>query len=188
VKSWPNLSVLVAAVLLLPLGAFAAGNTSPTPSPTPKAKAKSSPAPANATASPGKADSDADKEDAALSSLPENETYYGLHLPHFNMWGKLLMLFDAKSAKRIDQRDIEMQDLKIEIHNDDGTTFHVEMAHSVFNLDTHVLKSDTPTTIRRDDFVITGDKAEFDTKQRTGRMEGATKMIINSGNTSNTTK
>jgi hypothetical protein len=93
----------------------------------------------------------------------------------------------ASRTKRIDNRDIEMNGLKIEIHNDDGTTFHVEMAHSVFNLDTRILKSDTPTTIKRDDFTIEGQRAEFHTKERFGHMYGDVKMVIfNTGDDSNT--
>jgi len=127
--------------------------------------------------------SDDDKEKSMLDSLPANQIYNGVHIPNFSPTGKLLMMFDAKSAKRIDDRDIEMQDLKIEIHNNDGSTFHVEMTHSVFNLDTRILTSNTPTTIKRDDFTINGDRAEFHTKEKFGRVFGNVKMIINSGDT-----
>jgi hypothetical protein len=130
-----------------------------------------------------KAASDEAKENAMLDSLPANQVYNGVHIPNYGPDGKLLMLFDAKSAKRVTDREIEMQDLQIEIHNKDGTTFKVQMAHSLFNLDNRVLTSDTPTTIKRDDFVINGDRAEFHTKTRFGRVFGNVKMVINSGDT-----
>jgi len=119
------------------------------------------------------------QEDAILADIPPDQVYHGLRIPHMDPTGRLLMLFDAGSAKRIDDRNIEMEDLKIEIHNDDGTTFHVEMPRSVFNLDTRVLTSDTPVTIRREDFIINGETAEFHTKTRFGRMRGNVKMTIN---------
>jgi hypothetical protein len=76
-----------------------------------------------------------------------------------------------------------MENLAIEIHNDDGTTFHVAMPHAVFNFDTKLLTSDTPTTIKRDDMIIDGDKAVFDVKKRFGRVIGNVKMtIFNTGN------
>lgn len=133
-------------------------------------------------ATPAKSTDSGAKEDAIIDSIPSGQTYYGLRIPNFSPTGKLLMLFDAKAAKRITDRNLEMQDLKIEIHNDDGTTFHVSMSHSVFNLDTRILTSDTPTTISREDFVITGERAEFHLKNKFGRMLGATTMTINSEN------
>ncbi len=160
-KSW--LSLLLA--LLAPAALFAESEKS-------KKSAKADEPPASAE----------QKEDNIVKGIPAGQTYYGLRIPNFSPSGKLLMLFDAKSAKRISERDVEMTDLKIEIHNNDGTTFHVAMEHSLFNLDTRIMTSDTPTTISRDDFVITGAKAEFHLKNKFGRMLGATKMIINSDN------
>lgn len=178
---WLKLSL--ACALIASPALFAA------PAPDNSKDSKNSPAPAKKSDSAGgnapapKATSAADKENNVLSSLPANQIYNGVHIPNFSPTGKLLMLFDAKSAKRISDRDIEMQDLKIEIHNNDGSTFHVEMVHSVFNLDTRVLTSNTPTTIKRDDFIINGDRAEFHTKEKFGRVFGNVKMIINSGDT-----
>ncbi len=171
--SWLKLSLACALIAATNLHADPAGSDSK----------KSPPADQKSATPAPKVSSDADKENAVLSSLPANQIYNGVHIPNFSPSGKLLMLFDAKSAKRIDDRDIEMQDLKIEIHNADGSTFHVEMVHSIFNLDTRILTSNTPTTIKRDDFTINGDRAEFHVKEKFGRVFGNVKMIINSGDT-----
>ncbi|MDD5200753.1 MAG: hypothetical protein PHC88_13230 [Terrimicrobiaceae bacterium] len=174
-KSW--LSLL--AALLAPVALFAAPDKSPPAQKPADPKAKKADA-----SGESKSAADADKENAILASIPADQIYHGVHIPSFSPQGKLLMLFDAQSAKRINERNIEMQDLKMEIHNKDGSTFHVEMRHSVFNLDTRILASDTPTTIRRDDFIINGDKAEFHTKEKFGRVFGNVKMIIfNTGST-----
>jgi hypothetical protein len=165
VKSW--LSLLLA--LLAPVALFAQSDK-------PEKKSRDD----KAAATPAKTTDSAAKENTMLDSIPSGQTYHGLRIPNFSPTGKLLMLFDAKTAKRINDRNLEMQDLKIEIHNNDGTTFHVAMAHSVFNLDTRILTSDTPTTISREDFVIEGERAEFHLKTKFGRMLGATKMTINS--------
>jgi hypothetical protein len=165
VKSW--LSLLL--VLIAPVALFAQSDKS-------AEKSKGG----KAAASPTPEASSESKQDNMLKDIPAGQTYYGLRIPNFSPTGKLLMLFDAKAAKRITDRNLDMEDLKIEIHNDDGTTFHVSMAHSVFNLDTRILTSDTPTTISREDFVITGERAEFHLKNKFGRMLGSTKMTINS--------
>jgi hypothetical protein len=169
VKSWHNL--LLACALLAPMALFAE------PAVQNDKDAGKKPATPDA-----KTTSDADKEDRMLVSLPAGQTYHGVHIPNYSPSGKLLMLFDASSAKRISDREIEMQDLKIEIHNNDGSTFHVEMQHSVFNLDTRILTGG-PATIKRQDFVINGDKAEFHLKTKFGRIIGPNKMTINSENT-----
>jgi len=186
VKSWRNL--LLALALLAPAAVFAEPDQKPDAPKADKAdKSDAKKKKADKEKQPAKESSDQQKEDAVLGGIPDQQTYYGLRIPNFSPGGKLLMLFSADSAKRVDNRDIEMNGLKIEIHNDDGTTFHVEMAHSVFNLDTRILKSDTPTTIKRDDFTIEGQRAEFHTKERFGHMYGDVKMVIfNTGDDSNT--
>nr|MBA2585317.1 hypothetical protein [Chthoniobacterales bacterium] len=54
----------------------------------------------------------------------------------------------------------------------------VEMSDSMLNLQTRLLKSQQRTTVRRSDFTIAGDAAEFDTIQRKGTMVGNVKMLI----------
>ncbi|MGC1481134.1 MAG: hypothetical protein WA771_11560 [Chthoniobacterales bacterium] len=125
-----------------------------------------------------KAEAAASEQDEMFAEIPIGETFEGVRIPQMDPNGNLVMLFDTKKAKRIDDRHIDMEQLKIEIHNDDGTTFHVSMPHSVFDLDTNILDSDTPVEIRRDDFVINGDTAQFHTKTKFGRINGNVKMVI----------
>lgn len=122
----------------------------------------------------------ADTEEAVLSDIPMGQPMSALVIPQRGEDGKLLSLFRVGTAKRVDDRHIEMTDLKIEYHDDDGTTFHVQMPEAVFDLETRVLASNSPTQIRREGFVIDGDTAEFHTKTRFGRMTGNVKMIIDS--------
>ncbi len=117
-------------------------------------------------------------QEAMFAEIPMGETFEGVRIPQMDANGNLMMLFDTKKATRIDDRHIDMEHLKIEIHNDDGSTFHVEMPHSVFDLDTNILDSDTPVEIRREDFIINGDTAQFHTKSKFGRINGNVKMVI----------
>ncbi len=170
--------------LLLVLLAAPLAFSAPPPAPTPLAEQPAASPTASPTATP-KPRTSAEKEDAIFDSVPVNQPIKGLTIPNRDASGKLLMLFNAESATRLgaSDRDIEFQGLKMEIHNNDGSTFNVDMKHSLFNLDTRILTSDTPTTIRRDDFVIKGDRAEFHTKEKFGRVIGHVRMIIyNSGN------
>ncbi len=145
------------------------------PAPTVKPEAKKTPATVT---------SEDERLNQAMQGFPAGQVFQGIQIPNRNANGRLLSLISAKTAKRIGDRDIEMENLAIEIHNEDGTTFHVAMPHAVFNFDTRLLTSDTPTTIKRDDMIIDGDKAVFDVKKRFGRVIGNVKMtIFNTGNT-----
>ncbi len=118
------------------------------------------------------------EEQAMFKELPVGEPFEGVRIPQMDANGNLRMLFDTKKATRIDDQHIDMEMLKIEIHNEDGTIFQVSMPHSIFDLDTNILASDTPVEIRREDFIITGDTANFHTKTKYGHIIGNVKMII----------
>jgi len=102
----------------------------------------------------------------------------GIKIPHRDANGKLLMVFEAEVAKKLDDARIEMDDLKIESFDDEGRKVFVQVAHSIFNLESRILVGDSRTLIRRDDFEITGDSVEFDTRSRDAKMRGNIKMTI----------
>lgn len=104
----------------------------------------------------------------------------GLKIPHRDQSGRVTMIFEADVAKKIDDSRIEMDELKIDAFDDDGRKVFVQVAHSIFNLETRVLSGDTRSLIRRDDFEITGDSIDFDTRSRNGTLRGNVKMIIQS--------
>lgn len=123
--------------------------------------------------------SDAERREAdMLSGIPMDETFQGLRIPHMGPDGNIIMLLDTKSAKRVDEDHIEMDDLRIEFTDDDGKTFVVTMPVASFNLTTRILSTEHSVKIERDDFIIDGDGAEFDTRNRFGRVTGNVKMLI----------
>lgn len=102
----------------------------------------------------------------------------GLKIPYRNPEGKLLMLLEADTASKIDDTRVEFQNLKVDTYDDDGSKFIIEVPTSVFNLETRILKSNSRVLIHRDDFQITGDAVEFNTKTRFGKIIGNIKMTI----------
>jgi hypothetical protein len=176
VKSW--LSLLLA--LLLPVALIAAPEDADDQKTDQKAAGEGKKKPKETP----KGSSEDKKESEILRNIPDDQTYHDVTIPNMGPGGKLLSRLKAKKVKRLNDRNFEMGDLTVEIFNKDGSTFHVQMPHSVFNIDTRILTSDTPTTIRRDDFTINGDKAEFHIKEKFGRVIGNVKMVIfNTGNT-----
>ncbi len=106
----------------------------------------------------------------------------GIKIPHRNEEGKLVMTIEAEVAKKIDETHVEMENMKIESIDDDGKTINIVLPHSVFDLDTRILTGESNALIQRDDFEITGDAVEFNTKTRQATLRGKVRMIIQSAN------
>lgn len=102
----------------------------------------------------------------------------GIRIPQYNEDGKQIMMFDAEVAKKVDADHIEMENLKIEAVSEDDKKFYIELPKAVFNLQTRVLNGTERISIKRDDFEITGDTGEFQTKTRFAKVIGDVKMII----------
>jgi hypothetical protein len=128
------------------------------------------------TASPEEADKSADFD----IPVPMNIPVKGIKIPHRNEEGKLIMTIEAETAKKLDEKHVEMENMKIDSYDDDGKTVKIEIPHSIFDLDTRILSGDSQTLIRRDDFEITGDSVEFNTKTRHATLRGKIHMIIQS--------
>lgn len=131
------------------------------------------------TATPHNAQStkDSSEEQKIEIPIPVGKEVEGIKIPHYNDNGKLGMLFEADTALRLDDSRIEMKNLKIAIY-EDPKKYDVQMSHAIFNLDTKILKSDSQAIIRRDDFEIIGQNAEFNTKTRFSKMTGNVKMTL----------
>lgn len=112
--------------------------------------------------------------------VPEGMPVKGIKIPHRDRDGKLIMVLEADVAKKLDASRIEMDELKIDAYDSEGKKIFVQVAHSIFNLETRILSGDTRTLIKRDDFEITGDSVEFDTRTRNGTLRGNIKMTIQS--------
>jgi lipopolysaccharide export system protein LptC len=54
----------------------------------------------------------------------------------------------------------------------------IELKTAVMNLDTNVIKTGEPVRISREDFVLTADGGEFNSKLRQGRVLGNVHLII----------
>lgn len=138
------------------------------------AKKKKAAASAAASGSPGEVN-------LTNIPLPVGHEAKGLVLPDFNAEGKLVGKFEAEKAKRIDEGHVRFENLKITTFTPENQVdLQVEMHTSVFDLNTKILISQERSTVKRADFNVVGDSAQFDTNARTGRMIGNVKMVISS--------
>ncbi len=121
------------------------------------------------------------KDDAGfdLQMLPPGEPVKGLRIPYYAADGTTLqMVFEAATARRIDDANIEMEDLRIDAVDDDQKKFLVQMPQSLFNIETRRLTGENGVLIKRDDFEIRGKQGEFDIRNRLGKVLGNVRMII----------
>lgn len=152
-------SVLITGAMLATAPAVRAGDPQPKPS-----------------ASPAVAEKSADFDIPVPLGIPVR----GIKIPHRNEEGKLIMTIEAETAKKLDDKHVEMENMKIDSYDDDGKTVKIEIPHSIFDLDTRILSGDSQALIRRDDFEITGDSVEFNTRTRQATLRGKIHMIIQS--------
>lgn len=110
--------------------------------------------------------------------VPEGMPVNGIKVPQYDENGKRLMLFEAAVAKKVNAQLVEMQSLKLEALDSDGRKIFVELPQAVFNLESRILTGDDTAKIYREDFEITGDSIEFNTKTRFGTLRGNVKMVI----------
>jgi hypothetical protein len=110
--------------------------------------------------------------------VPVGMPVNGIKVPQYSEDGRRLMLFEAAIAKKIDEKRVEMESLKLEALDGEGRKIFVELPQAVFNLDSRILTGDNSAKISREDFEITGDSIEFNTKTRFGTLRGNVKMVI----------
>jgi hypothetical protein len=111
--------------------------------------------------------------------VPKGHDAKGLKIPYFGSDGKLQMSFNIGVASRLDDNHMQMTDLQIETFNDDGEhEMAIDLPTSVLDLTTSVISTKKHVTIRRDDFELTGETMEFNTRTKQGGLGGNVRMLI----------
>lgn len=172
--------ILACAWLLVPLpcfervsGAPAADGTTPAGKGEGKKKRKSDGSTATPTPTGTKGDG------SIPLPLPIGKPGVNIRIPDMDSTGKLLSLLMAQKATPLDNDRIKMEGMHMDFNKPDGKQdFHIVMPASIFNQKTHLITSDEPVTVRTQDFELTGEKMEFNTVEREGKLIGNVRMII----------
>ena len=111
--------------------------------------------------------------------LSKGKPGVNVKIPDVDTTGKLLSLLMAEKATRLDDDRVKLDGMHMDFNKPDGKQdFHIVMPASILNLKTHVITSDDPVTIRTQQFELTGEKMEFNTLEREGRLIGSVRMVI----------
>ena len=117
--------------------------------------------------------------------IPVGEPVKGIKIPQYDENGKLTMNLIAETARKLDEKQVEFGKLKIEFNEKEEKTIVVEIPHSILDMESKMLVADTETIIRREDFEIIGQGAEFDTLARSGTFKGRVHASFRNGETAN---
>jgi hypothetical protein len=111
--------------------------------------------------------------------LPIHEDANNARIPELNQLGNILSVINSAKMTRIDNEHVLMHEVRYDLNKPDGKQdFHITIPTSVFDLKTHVITSDEPVTVKADDFELTGERMEFNTVDRTGKLLGHVTMHI----------
>ena len=112
--------------------------------------------------------------------VPIGHDVKGLRLPVRNDQGKMDMQFDVETARRIDDQNVEMHTTVIQTYNQqtEKPDAKIYLRDSKMNLDTEVITTKDPVKITREDFLLTADSGQFNSKTRQGVVYGHIDLVI----------
>jgi hypothetical protein len=112
--------------------------------------------------------------------VPIGHEVKGLRVPVRNDEGKMQMQFDMETATRLDDQNVEMHTVTIQTYNEQTgkPDAKIDLQTSMMNLDTNVITTKEPVRITREDFVLTADGGEFNSKTRQGKVVGNIHLVI----------
>jgi hypothetical protein len=112
--------------------------------------------------------------------IPIGHDVKGLRVPFRDDEGKMEFRMDVEWARRLDEQNVEMRSSVIQTYDQETNkpSAKVELKTSVMNMDTNIIVSHEPVVVSREDFRLTGDSMEFNTKTREGRVIGNVRLII----------
>ena len=112
--------------------------------------------------------------------VPIGHEVKGLRVPVRNDQGNMEMQFDIETATRLDDQNVEMHTVTIQTYNQQTgkPDAKIDLRTSTMNLDTNVIATKEPVRITREDFELTADGGEFNSKTRQGRVVGNVHLVI----------
>ena len=110
--------------------------------------------------------------------IPINHSAQGVCFP---IWtgGKLQMRYNMEIAYRVDAEQLRLTQLKLETFDENGKSEMVnDKPQSMLNLQTRIITSADPVTVRRTDLELVGQNMTFDTQTRQGKFVGPVRVLI----------
>jgi len=111
--------------------------------------------------------------------VPPGHDAKGLVIPYRDQNGVMQMRFTMDLGSRINEEQMAMKKLIIETFDATGNgEMTIDLPQSMLNLSTRVISTESGVMIKRSDFELSGQKMEFNTETRAGRVAGKVRMLI----------
>src|SRR4051812_45304705 len=112
--------------------------------------------------------------------IPQGHDARGLILPDYDREGRMRGKLQAGVTRRLDDENIEFQGVKFTtfVPETEKPNLEINVDKAVFNLKTQVLTSTVRSTVKREDFEVSGDMMRFEMVTRLSTLEGNVKMIV----------
>ena len=112
--------------------------------------------------------------------VPIGHEVKGLRVPLRTSEGKMDLQFDMESATRLDDENVEMHTASIQTFDQQTSKpdVKINLKKSVMNMETNVITSQDPILVTRNDFQLTADGMEFNSKTRQGKVYRNIRLLI----------
>lgn len=115
--------------------------------------------------------------------MPIGESATGVKIPDRDAMGALVSQLAALKVTRLDEEHFQMQELVIHCYQPDGQEeYRIELPECIFNPRTRMITSKQKVKITGANFELTGERLQFDTGERSGRLLGKVHLKMKNTN------
>jgi hypothetical protein len=109
--------------------------------------------------------------------LPEGRIQRGVTLPGIEE-GRLGSLVLIEELERVDGRILRMRGVVISQYQEGEEVMRVSMERGLYDMETGLLRSESRALVQKVEMDIEGDVLIYDSKRRTGKLEGDVETLI----------
>lgn len=111
--------------------------------------------------------------------LPIGRDAHNMRIPSYDTAGKLLSMLEMANAHRVDNEHVQLEAMTFNLSaTDSQDAYKVVMPVSIFDLKTNIVTGNSAVTIETKQFELTGERATFNTVERSGVLQGHVHMVI----------
>ena len=111
--------------------------------------------------------------------VPEGQPQKGVQVPIYDTDGKLRMRFDIGVGTWVDEVNVKLEKVRVATFKEDGSRdMDMDLPDAMLNKKTSIVTSNTPVSIKRDDFEVMGNTMSFNLESHEGTLGGGVKMLI----------
>ncbi len=117
--------------------------------------------------------------DETFALFPIGKPWLNVRVPRYNDRDELISIMHTGVLTRQLDEILQLDDLTIALFQDEGRmSLRLKTTRGLYDLRSAKLRSRSKTFIEHQDFDMTGDRMEFDTKSQRGELTGNVEMVV----------